>query len=214
MTKKQIYKTLTNLSQEKLNTIDNKKTYVKNDVMTIIIKCCRAEKKRGMKAIDGFRNKLMIPDFEVPECPEFNVKLKIRKILKNYKLKNILLRFIKLILICISTYEKIQVDNNRCKYILFRTDVYFIEHSLAVEIDEKGHTDRDFNFEVKRQKALEKKLGCKFIRINTSNAKNGYDLDYEVGNTETFIDEFKNKKIKELEKEMRETRNEKLKNKN
>ena len=62
----------------------------------------------------------------------------------------------------------------------------------------------------KRQKALEKKLGCKFIRINTSNAKNSYDLDYEVGNVQAFIDEFKNKKIKKTrkilikEKEMRE----------
>ena len=45
----------------------------------------------------------------------------------------------------------------------------------------------------KRQEALEKKLGCKFIRINTSNAKNGYDLDYEVGNIEAFIDEFKDR---------------------
>ena len=50
--------------------------------------------------------------------------------------------------------------------------------------------------EEKRQKALEKKLGCKFIRINTSN-----DLDYEVGNIQAFIDEFKNKKIKKLEKQ-------------
>ena len=108
-------------------------------------------------------------------------------------------------------------------YILFRIDVYFSEYSFAVEIDEKGHTDRDFIFEEKRQKALEKKLGCKFIRINASNAKNGYDLDYEVGNIEAFIDEFKNKKIKELEKklieekeirEKLEMRNEKLKNKN
>ena len=46
---------------------------------------------------------------------------------------------------------------------------------------------------------------CKFIRISISNAKNGYDLDYEVGNIEAFIDEFKNKKklkdkIKEKEK--------------
>ena len=29
--------------------------------------------------------------------------------------------------------------------------------------------------------------------------KNGCDLDHEVGNIEAFIDEFKNKKIKELE---------------
>ena len=92
--------------------------------------------------------------------------------------------------------KKIQVYSNGCKYILFRIDIYFSEYSLAVEIDEKRHTDRDFIFEEKRQKALEKKLGCKFIRINTSNAKNGYDLDYEIGNIEAFIDELKKNKIK------------------
>ena len=107
-------------------------------------------------------------------------------------------------------YEKqIQVDNNGRKYILFRIDIYFSEYSLAVEIDEKGHTDRDFIFEEKRQKALEKKLGCKFIRINTSNTKNGYDLDYKVGNIEAFIDKFKNKKNKRRKRNKRETRNEK-----
>ena len=73
--------------------------------------------------------------------------------------------------------------------MLFRIDAYFNEFSLAVEIDEKGHTDRDPIFEEKRQKALENNPGCKFIRINTSN-----DLDYEVGNIHAFIDKFKNKK--------------------
>ena len=101
-----------------------------------------------------------------------------------------------------SIMKKIQVDKNGCKYILFRIDIYFSECFLAVEIDEKGHTDRDIIFEEKRQKALEKKLGCKFIRINTSNAKNGYDLDYEVGNVQAFIDEFKNKKIKKTRKKI------------
>ena len=57
MTKKQIYKKFTNLSQEKLNTINNKKTYVKNDVMTTVIKRCRGEKTRGIRVIDGFRKK-------------------------------------------------------------------------------------------------------------------------------------------------------------
>ena len=46
MTKKQIYKKFTNLSQEKLNTINNKKTYVKNDDMTTIIKRFREEKQK------------------------------------------------------------------------------------------------------------------------------------------------------------------------
>ena len=86
--------------------------------------------------------------------------------------------------------KKIQIDNKGCKYISFRTDIYFSECSLAVENDKKGHTDRDLIFEEKRQKALEKKPGCKFIRVNTSNAKNGCDLDYEVGNVQAFIDEF------------------------
>ena len=84
--------------------------------------------------------------------------------------------------------------------MLFRTDIYFREWFLAGEIDEKEHTDRDIIFEEKRQEAFEKKLGCKFIRINTSNAKNCYNLDYEVGNAQAFIDEFKNKKNKKTRK--------------
>ena len=83
--------------------------------------------------------------------------------------------------------KKIKADKNGCKYILFRIDIYFSECFLAVEIDEKGHTDREIIFEEKRQKALEKKLGCKFIRTITSNAKNDYDLDYEIANVQAFI---------------------------
>ena len=49
---------------------------------------------------------------------------------------------------------------------------------LAIKIDEKCHTDRDLEFEKKRQEALEKKLNCKFIRINTSSEN--FDVDYEA----------------------------------
>ena len=90
--------------------------------------------------------------------------------------------------------KKKKVEKKGCKYLSFRIDIYFSECFLAVEVEEKRHTDRDIIFEEKRQKALEKKLGCKFIIINTSNAKNGYDLDYEVGNVEAFINEFKKEK--------------------
>ena len=119
----------------------------------------------------------------------------------------------KLILIFINIIKKIQVDKNGCKYILFRIDVYFNKFLLAVETDEKRNTDRDLIFEEKRQEALEKKLGCKIIRINTSNAKNGYDLDYEVGNIEVFIDEFKNKKNKRTRTQNKRKRR-KIKQKN
>ena len=53
----------------------------------------------------------------------------------------------KLILILVSIIKKIQVDNNGQQYILFRIDIYFTKYCLAVEIDEKGHTDRDLEFE-------------------------------------------------------------------
>ena len=202
MTKRQIYKKFTNLNKKELNAKNNKKAYVRNDVMTTI-KRCRGEKTRGITAIDEFRKELMISDFEIRKYPEFEVKSKIGNIFKNqnpheeYSVK----------IYEIGSYfknimKKNQADKNECKYILFRIDIYFSECFLAVEIDERGHTDRDLIFEEKRQKALEKKLGCKCIRINTSNAKNEYDLDYEVGNVQAFIDEFKNKKIKKLEKQL------------
>ena len=96
-----------------------------------------------------------------------------------------------------NTTKKIQHNKNGGEYVLFRTDAYFSEYLLAVEIDQKGHTDRDLIFEEKIQKALEKKLRCKFIRINTSKR---YDEDYEIGRMQTFVIKFKNK-FKKLEKE-------------
>ena len=48
----------------------------------------------------------------------------------------------------------------------------------------------------KKTRGIRKKLGCKFIRINTSNAKKGYDTDYEVSKIQIFISEFRTKKIK------------------
>ena len=109
----------------------------------------------------------------------------------------------KLILILVSIIKKIQVDDNDQKYILFRIDICFTKYCLAIEIDEKGHTDRDLEFEKKRQEALEKKLNCTFIRINTS--KENFDVDYEASRIQTFISQFKDNKIKE-----RDNKNKKL----
>ena len=47
--------------------------------------------------------------------------------------------------------KKIRVDKKRRKYLLFRIDVYFSGYNLIVEVDEKGHTERDLVFEIKRQ---------------------------------------------------------------
>ena len=52
--------------------------------MTTIIKRCRGEKTRGIRAIDGFRKNVMISDFEIPKSPEFEDKSKIGKIFKKH----------------------------------------------------------------------------------------------------------------------------------
>ena len=39
----------------------------------------------------------------------------------------------------------------------YRIDLYFYEYTLAIEADELGHADRNFSYEIERQKALEKK---------------------------------------------------------
>ena len=48
----------------------------------------------------------------------------------------------------------------------YRIDLYFHEYKLAIEVDELGHNDRNIDYEIQRQRALERELNCVFIRIN------------------------------------------------
>ena len=100
----------------------------------------------------------MIPDSEILECPEFEVKSTIRKIFDNEDiLEEYSVRIYEIDPYFYEHYKKIQDDENGCKYILFRIDVCLTKYLLAVEMDEKGHTDRDFILEEKRQKRTRKK---------------------------------------------------------
>ena len=58
MTEREIYEKYDNLSEDELNIKSNKNVFAKNIVITNIIKHCRGEKKRGIKVIDGFREKI------------------------------------------------------------------------------------------------------------------------------------------------------------
>ena len=50
--------------------------------------------------------------------------------------------------------------------LCYRIDLYFHKYKLAIEVDELGHSDRNINDEIERQRALETQLNCVFIRIN------------------------------------------------
>ena len=48
----------------------------------------------------------------------------------------------------------------------YQVDRYFNEYKLAIEVDEVGHNDRSVDYEIQRQRAIEKEIGCMFFRIN------------------------------------------------
>ena len=114
----------------------------------------------------------MIPKFEIRVCPEYEVKSKIGNTFVNEKiLEECSVKTYEIDPYFYEHYKKEQVYENGCEYILFRIDVYFSEYLLAVEIDEKGHTDRDLLleerklFEERKKRSTRKNLDCKFIRI-------------------------------------------------
>ena len=100
----------------------------------------------------------MIPDSEIPKCPEFEVKSKIGKLFINGIFKEYYVKIYEIDLCFYKHYkEKVKVEKNEHEYILFRIDVYFTEYFLSVEIDEKNHEGRDLIFEKKKTKGIRKK---------------------------------------------------------
>ena len=67
-----------------------------------------------------------------------------------------------------SIRDKFTGEDIRIQYTVlgYRIDLYFYEHKLAIEIDELGHNDRNTDYEIKRQREIEKELNCVFIRTN------------------------------------------------
>ena len=52
--------------------------------------------------------------------------------------------------------------------------VHFPDYKLATETDENGHSERNIDYEIRRQKPKEQELGCEFIRINPD--KEDFDI--------------------------------------
>ena len=54
----------------------------------------------------------------------------------------------------------------------------FHDYKLAIEIGENDHSDRNVDYEIKRQKAIEQKLGDNFIIIVP--AKENFDVSKAI----------------------------------
>ena len=77
----------------------------------------------------------------------------------------------------------------------YKIDAYFLKHKLAIEVDERGHNNRDLEYEIERQKSLEKELDCKFIRINP--AKENFNIFNEISKIHYHIIESEKKLLLE-----------------
>ena len=67
----------------------------------------------------------------------------------------------------------------------YRIDLYFYEYKLAIEVDELGHNDKNIDYEIQKQKALEKELNCVFIRINPN--ENDFNIFKEINEIHRHI---------------------------
>ena len=67
-----------------------------------------------------------------------------------------------------SIKDAFEGENMQTQYTVLgnRIDLYFHKYKLAIEVDELGHNDRNIDYEIQRQKALERELNCVFIMIN------------------------------------------------
>ena len=71
-------------------------------------------------------------------------------------------------------------ENMQIQYsvLSYRIDLYFHKYKLATEVDKLGHADRNIDYEIERQRALERELNCVFIRINPD--ERGFNILREI----------------------------------
>ena len=82
MSEREIFKKFGKLSNNELDRLCNKSVFIKNTIMTNITEHCTGEKRR-IRSADGFRKKLIIPDYKISVSIEHKVKSKIGTIFVN-----------------------------------------------------------------------------------------------------------------------------------
>ena len=162
-TKREISKILTDNSKFK---------YARSDLMEKTINSCRGVKKcndginrmKKEEQRDNFRTLLGFKENDIMNREKYTITSQIEQVFANEKIK-----------------PQHFVLN---KYYI---DLYFPEHKLTVEVDEKPHLDRNKDEEKKREKEIKEELGCEFIRINPS--KERFNINVELDKIHNHITE-------------------------
>ena len=102
---------------------------------------------------------LVIMDAKSTKAIKFRAKLGFTQYYITLKKESSVLELI------METFEGENMET-QCSVLTYRVYLYFHDYKLAIEIDEKGHKDRNEDDKKQRQKEIETELSCKFIRIN------------------------------------------------
>ena len=97
-----------------------------------------------------------------------------------------------------SVMDAFEGENMQTEYSVlgYRIDLYFHDYKLAIEVDEKGHKDRNIDHEIKIQKVIEKELGCEFIRIDPD--EEGFNIFKTINEIHRQIKKSTKKSTKKL----------------
>ena len=76
----------------------------------------------------------------------------------------------------------------------YRIDLYFHKYKLAIEVDKLGHNDRNIDYEIQRQQALERELSSAFIRINPDAV--GFNIFKEINKIHRHINQLSKQQTK------------------
>ena len=78
------------------------------------------------------------------------------------------------LLLTVFSTEKIVLQHKALRNGRVKTDMYFSELRLVIEVDENGHTGRNDDEENERQRKIETELNCIFYRISPD--KKGFSI--------------------------------------
>ena len=65
-------------------------------------------------------------------------------------------------IVTVFAVEEIILQHNVLGY---RIDAYFFKYKLAIEVDEQGHNDRDMDYKIERQKAIENEFVVNLLEL-------------------------------------------------
>ena len=100
--------------------------------------------------------------------------------------------------VLISIKDAFEGEDMQTQYSIlgYRSNPYFHEYKLAIEVDELGHANRNLSDEIERKKERQKELNCVFIRINLD--EKNVNIHREINKIKRHI---KKREMKDLKEE-------------